>query len=643
MPVTVNINGLTCIHQGSGGLAVATLPDVCKTPPNAAPVPYPNIAMAADLVGGTTTITIDGSPAAMQSSMFVKSTGDEAGAGGGVVSQVFVMEATFLSFSPTVTFEGQAACRLTDKMLMNKGNTVCMSGEMQSVLPGMNDSPPKSLRSPSPEEPVFCPITSLFVSCGHGDRNLMVDLVTGDLPLLEVVSSSTKPDKLLVSVDSECGFGHAYCPTLYISYPDGTWKPIDGSGSVALEAPPEIPFAASDWIRILFGLLGEQDLIRQTYLFMPTICNGAEESNVPVGLSTTIYVYPEMSCSGEISLGYAHPKIAEDTETLDYNRSATWTFGGTINAAVGTRTIEYAASSTQKGVDALPLMGALIDKVGKAAFLFDSMKRFGSDMTGEILWPNWKLSSGLELTEFTAKPLVGPKGTFKVAFEPLIGLQLTVSLLNYLIRFAGCIAPIGGALLAEALIMVKKRFSSYQKESTALVKGAAEVEIDLVVKGEIGGAIGLEFQEGNCTADGTKIEGTISVQVEGRIIVKAKIFNIEFAGGGKVGAAAASGNGSEPSKFGARIIPNIEKGRARPQGQLFFTGLAFYYLLYLELAGTGLESKKPKGEDMDEPEFAGKLTDKSKYQRKGNCVLLEPWEWPAKAAAGAASGGGGGW
>jgi hypothetical protein len=133
MPVTVNINGLTCIHQGSGGLAVATLPDVCKTPPNAAPVPYPNIAMAADLVGGTTTITIDGSPAAMQSSMFVKSTGDEAGAGGGVVSQVFVMEATFLSFSPTVTFEGQAACRLTDKMLMNKGNTVCMSGEMQSV------------------------------------------------------------------------------------------------------------------------------------------------------------------------------------------------------------------------------------------------------------------------------------------------------------------------------------------------------------------------------------------------------------------------------------------------------------------------------------------------------------------------------
>lgn len=27
MPVTVNINGLSCVHQGSLGLATATLPD----------------------------------------------------------------------------------------------------------------------------------------------------------------------------------------------------------------------------------------------------------------------------------------------------------------------------------------------------------------------------------------------------------------------------------------------------------------------------------------------------------------------------------------------------------------------------------------------------------------------------------------
>ena len=32
MPVTLNINGLSSIHQGSNGIAMATAPDVCLTP-----------------------------------------------------------------------------------------------------------------------------------------------------------------------------------------------------------------------------------------------------------------------------------------------------------------------------------------------------------------------------------------------------------------------------------------------------------------------------------------------------------------------------------------------------------------------------------------------------------------------------------
>jgi len=67
LPVTVNINGLSVIHQTSNGMAMATVPDVCKTPSAGGPipVPYPNVAMSSDLVGGTTTVTIDGSSAAI--------------------------------------------------------------------------------------------------------------------------------------------------------------------------------------------------------------------------------------------------------------------------------------------------------------------------------------------------------------------------------------------------------------------------------------------------------------------------------------------------------------------------------------------------------------------------------------------------
>jgi len=42
--ITINVNGLTLCHKGSGGVTHNTLPDVCKTPPLAIPVPYENEA-----------------------------------------------------------------------------------------------------------------------------------------------------------------------------------------------------------------------------------------------------------------------------------------------------------------------------------------------------------------------------------------------------------------------------------------------------------------------------------------------------------------------------------------------------------------------------------------------------------------------
>jgi len=134
MPVTININNLTLCHKGSNGITMATIPDVCKTPSPGGPVPipYPNIAMSSDLVQGTTTVKADGgNMCANKPSMFVKSTGDEAGTVGGVASGVFIKEATWITYSFDVKFEGKNACRLTDKMFHNKQNTVNMAGLLQ--------------------------------------------------------------------------------------------------------------------------------------------------------------------------------------------------------------------------------------------------------------------------------------------------------------------------------------------------------------------------------------------------------------------------------------------------------------------------------------------------------------------------------
>ncbi len=135
MSVTININNLTLCHKGSSGVSMATLPDVCKSP--SVPVPYPNIAFSSDLTKGTTTIHADGgNMCAKYGSEFFKSTGDEAGVGGGVKSGTFIKEATWITYSFDVKLEGKGACRLTDKMFHNHQNTVNAAGEMQAFVVG---------------------------------------------------------------------------------------------------------------------------------------------------------------------------------------------------------------------------------------------------------------------------------------------------------------------------------------------------------------------------------------------------------------------------------------------------------------------------------------------------------------------------
>lgn len=127
MAPTVAANNLTVCHKGSNGLAMAAAPDVCKTPMPFGPIPlpYPNIARAGDLAGGTKRTTADGNSIALQGSTFSKSSGDEAGSAGGVASGVNKGAAKFISASSNVIIEGKPVSRLSDKMTMNKGNSIC--------------------------------------------------------------------------------------------------------------------------------------------------------------------------------------------------------------------------------------------------------------------------------------------------------------------------------------------------------------------------------------------------------------------------------------------------------------------------------------------------------------------------------------
>ena len=121
MSVTVIVNSLTLCHKSSNGTGIATIPDVCKTPSPGGPVPlpYPNIAVSADLAKGTKTVKADGgNMCANKGSELSRSTGDEPGTAGGVKSSTSMKEATWMLYSFDVMLEGKNACRLTDKMFM---------------------------------------------------------------------------------------------------------------------------------------------------------------------------------------------------------------------------------------------------------------------------------------------------------------------------------------------------------------------------------------------------------------------------------------------------------------------------------------------------------------------------------------------
>ena len=150
MSVTINANGLSIVHKGSGGEANATLPDVCLTTVGNAvvPIPYGNNAKSADLVEGTTTVTADGGNSiALKGSKFAKSTGDAGGDKKGVASGTIESEAEFISASPNVIIEGKGVARLSDQMTMNKANTMCLGG-VQNPAVTVNEDEEGIMRIP---------------------------------------------------------------------------------------------------------------------------------------------------------------------------------------------------------------------------------------------------------------------------------------------------------------------------------------------------------------------------------------------------------------------------------------------------------------------------------------------------------------
>src|SRR4051794_5350960 len=121
MPVTVGVNARTVVHAASNGITIV-FPDVCLTPAPPAPpvpIPYPNIAMSSDTASAAKSVNADGNPVCHKDANFSRSSGDEAGVNGGIISGVNMDKAEFISYSFDVKVEGKNVARALDLMLHN--------------------------------------------------------------------------------------------------------------------------------------------------------------------------------------------------------------------------------------------------------------------------------------------------------------------------------------------------------------------------------------------------------------------------------------------------------------------------------------------------------------------------------------------
>ena len=113
-----------------GGGQCFAMPDVCKTPTPGGPVPipYPNIGMVNQAKKTAKKVKFCGKEVVTKKSEISRSSGDEAGTAGGVVSSKNMDKITYKKASSKVKAQGQAVCHLTSTTGHNGSNANMPAG-----------------------------------------------------------------------------------------------------------------------------------------------------------------------------------------------------------------------------------------------------------------------------------------------------------------------------------------------------------------------------------------------------------------------------------------------------------------------------------------------------------------------------------
>jgi hypothetical protein len=109
-------------------------PDVCRTPPFAIPLPYPNLAPLAVAEPTQFETLIECMPAHNVTTIKMLTQGDDAGIMGGMISQVDMGPSMNIMFVTNVLMGGPPATKMLNPTLQNLINTEGMTLAPSQVL-----------------------------------------------------------------------------------------------------------------------------------------------------------------------------------------------------------------------------------------------------------------------------------------------------------------------------------------------------------------------------------------------------------------------------------------------------------------------------------------------------------------------------
>lgn len=418
-------------------------------------------------------------------------------------------------------------------------------------------APPKNA-APS-ETP--CKNETLTVECAHGNRGYKLQLPPA--PSEEEVNQFEVIDD---------GHEKVTCTTKIAAGPCGETH----KGKVFDIYPADSVKTQTD-DQLVFGANYEPDLTGASFLdlFPPTASRSPQSFKISTNtcqqdsLTATVLVYPQVDWALDISLGYSGSGSVKDDESgvPTEDRSSELTFSGSVAVTVQglerkfgleiQHDLNQALKFADVACQTAEFLWTVADDIGGVEVTFD--------------YPTLSFSGTWGWREIEGSPKCGYGYDWKLGFDPLVGADIKVDILSFLItKF-----PVVGQIVERI---------------RQAVQNEVELAVDFSVEGKLTGTFNASKDAGEPVECSGSLGGELEFTLEG--ILKSPQYHFWcFHAGGQatVGGHAA---------FSGDINGAADEDGPYLQGELAFDGLTVYAIVEGGI-GASFDNSPPP----DDPEY----------------------------------------